>query len=239
MGRTTRSTSSRSSIMPASQDGGDDRGKMLPLAPGRDQRPPSLGRQAVDPPPGPAPLGGLIVPLGGDQPPALQTVKRRIDRALLKRQGSRRSGIEPAADVPAMRRAVLKHGQNQALEMPPQLVSADGFHTQYLDRLSSGVKGIAWKKCDGQTARERRICRGIPDTFGCTHTWVARSAQIQGLRSFRTTKRVADASGRWVSDIPEPDEWRVVEIGAGLFPGLDAQAPLGNSRLRGIDHERE
>ena len=32
--------------------------------------PPSLGRQAVDPPSGPAPLGGLIVPVGGDQPPA-------------------------------------------------------------------------------------------------------------------------------------------------------------------------
>ena len=127
---------------------------MLPLAPGRDQRPPSLGRQAVDPPPGPASLGRLIVPLGGDQPPALQTVKRRINRALLERQGSAARGIEPAADVPAMRRAVLKHGQNQALEMPPQLVSADGFHTQYLDRLSSGVKGIAWKRCDGEPARE-------------------------------------------------------------------------------------
>ena len=43
------------------------------------------------------------------------------------------------------RRAVLEHGQNQALEMPAQLVSANGFHTQYLDRLSSRVKGIAGK----------------------------------------------------------------------------------------------
>jgi hypothetical protein len=40
--------------------------------------------------------------------------------------------------------------------------------------------------------------------------------------------------------LPELDEWRVVEIGAALVSRLGPlQAPLGNSRLRGIDHERE
>jgi hypothetical protein len=43
-------------------------------------------------------------------------------------------------------------------------------------------------------------------TLGSTQTWVARCAQIQGPRSFRAhTRCVADASGRWVSDIPTQD----------------------------------
>jgi hypothetical protein len=39
-------------------------------------------------------------------------------------------------------------------------------------------------------------------TFKSIHPWPVRSAQIQGLRSFRThARRVDDASGGWVSDI--------------------------------------
>ena len=44
-----------------------------------------------------------------------------------------------------------------------------------------------------------RRCKGFQTpTFGSIHPWLARSAQIQGLRSFRThARRVDDASGGW------------------------------------------
>jgi hypothetical protein len=72
-----------------------------------------------------------------------------------------------------------------------------------MHRDTTSLRLIVFAKTERAKGPRPAITQGFQSaTFKSIHLWLARFAHIEGLRSFRTcTRRVADASGRWVSDI--------------------------------------
>src|SRR6185312_533862 len=144
-----------------SQDGSDDLHKLLPLDPTRRQSLDALLREPIDTLPGATPRGGLIFPSAGNQPRPFQTVEGRVQRSFLQPQRPASGLGQAPQDLEAVCVALFEGRQGHRLQVPPECITADGFHAFYLDYLSR--TGKRWWREIRRNGFSRRV---VPKSTG-------------------------------------------------------------------------